>query len=70
MGTPSAGILYKDIEEGNFCSLPVCSCFASKPFSSLALHPGNFRIPECAEDKLGNAALWIEQQLDSWAFHS
>ena len=29
----------KDMEEGSFCSLPACSCLASKSIPSLALEP-------------------------------
>ena len=37
--TPSAESLYKDIEEGCFCSLPTCPYLASTSIPSLALEP-------------------------------
>jgi hypothetical protein len=38
---PSAGSLYKDIEEGSFCSLPACPCLDSTSIPSQALEPSS-----------------------------
>ena len=37
--TPAAGSLYKDIEEGSFCSWPACTHLTCKSTPSLALEP-------------------------------
>lgn len=54
---PSAGILCKDIEEGNFICLPICHALL-RCFTGLGACI--FGIPGYTEDWLRHPALWTE----------
>jgi hypothetical protein len=51
------GSVYKDIEEGSFCSLPTCPHLVSTSIPSLAVESTNFfRTPAYTEDQLRHPA--------------
>ena len=68
--TPYIVRIYKDIEEGSFCILPVCPYITRRSIPSLALEPTSSGFRYIQKNSGDSQPCGTNQVVDYWIFHS